>query len=247
MKALLVGLICVAVASADLAPLLTSDDRPIPNSWIVKITGFEVMDRVAHEIANRFRRVRLPSPRVTKIRCVLPVLILRIPARLMNDSGSTGGGVVSMSLGWSRSETINTAVREMVAAGFVVSIAAGNSNIDACKVSPAMVDEVITVGAVDNKDKLAHFSNHGSCLDIFAPGVDILSSTCSDYSFSATKTKSGTSMACPHVTGAVALYLGQNRGASPADVKTALLNDATSDVIPDTKGSPNKLLYVSYQ
>ncbi len=105
--------------------------------------------------------------------------------------------VINMSLGGESDEAIDDVVRAMVDAGIFVVAAAGNSNKDACTGSPGRVPEVFTVGATDQKDKRALFSNHGKCVDIWAPGRDIESLAPNG----GTKHADGTSMAAPHVAG----------------------------------------------
>merc|ERR1712180_502578 len=102
-------------------------------------------------------------------------------------------------------------------AGVTVSVASGNSNDDACSYSPARARDAISVGATDSSDARASFSNYGACVDIFAPGVDI-TSTWKGVSNTATSTISGTSMACPHVSGVAALILGQTPSLRPDEV-----------------------------
>jgi subtilisin family serine protease len=150
--------------------------------------------------------------------------------------------VANMSLGGGASSSVNQAVTNAVNAGVVFAVAAGNESTDACTKSPASAASALTVGATGSNDARASFSNYGTCLDLFAPGVSITSSTnSSDIS---TGTWSGTSMASPHVAGVAALYLSANSGDSPAQVATALLGGATTGkVTSGGAGSPNLLLY----
>jgi subtilisin family serine protease len=150
--------------------------------------------------------------------------------------------VANMSLGGGVDTTLDNAVTNSIASGVSYAVASGNSNADACNYSPARTPTAITVNASDSSDVRASFSNYGTCTSIFAPGVNITSSW--NTNDTATNTISGTSMATPHVTGAAALYLATNPTASPATVKTALVNAATPNKItsPGT-GSPNKLLF----
>ncbi len=152
--------------------------------------------------------------------------------------------VANMSLGGGASASLDTALANSVAAGVVHVVAAGNENADACLGSPAREPQAITVGAVSNSDQRASFSNYGTCLDIFAPGVDILSAWYT--SDSATGTASGTSMASPHAAGVVALFLQGAPTASPSDVVNSMINAATANLVgnPGT-GSPNRLLYAT--
>jgi subtilisin family serine protease len=159
-------------------------------------------------------------------------------------------GVVNMSLGYGNVTAVKDAAERLVAAGFVVAVAAGNGNfagqqINACNESPANAPNVLTVGATDTNDKEATFSNYGTCVDLLAPGVNIVSS---DYTVTNQVVgMSGTSMASPHVAGAAAQYLGLNPTATPAQVMTAIKSAARSNTITLTKtssrnGTPNKFL-----
>jgi subtilisin family serine protease len=150
--------------------------------------------------------------------------------------------VANMSLGGPPSSALDNAVRGTISSGVTVVVAAGNSNVDASTQSPARVSEAITVGATSSNDARASFSNFGSVLDLFAPGVSVLSAWYS--SDTATATLSGTSMASPHVAGAAALYLESNPAKTPAQVASALTAAATPGVVsnPGT-GSPNLLLF----
>ncbi|WP_199456450.1 MULTISPECIES: S8 family peptidase [unclassified Marinobacter] len=151
--------------------------------------------------------------------------------------------VANMSLGGGSSQTLDEAVQAVVARGIPVVVAAGNSNADACSGSPNRVPEAVTVGATDNRDRRSSFSNHGSCVDIMAPGTDI---TAAWYTGDTdTNTISGTSMASPHVAGAVALMLGQNPSLSPEQVDQALKAQASTNQLQDLNGSPNRLLNVN--
>ena len=157
-------------------------------------------------------------------------------------SNSDRPGIISMSLGGGFSQAANDAVEEAVADGVHVVIAAGNSNADACNYSPASAPSAITVGATDINDNRAWFSNFGTCVDIFAPGVDIESASlnCDDC----TEVLSGTSMACPITSGVVAAILEDNPSLSPADLTQELIDLATDNVLSDIgAGSPNELLY----
>merc|ERR1719379_337723 len=137
---------------------------------------------------------------------------------------------------------VETAIDQATAAGVVVVVAAGNDDMDACEFSPAHVSSAITVGATSSDDTRAYYSNHGSCLDIFAPGSSITSAAVSSDSDSATM--SGTSMACPHVAGAAALPLQHEPNLTPSQVAERLQEVATPDMVKDpVSGSPNRLLY----
>jgi subtilisin family serine protease len=150
--------------------------------------------------------------------------------------------VVNLSLGGGRYAPVNEAVNGAVAAGVVVVVSAGNDNHDACLNSPASAADALTVGATTSSDVRSSFSNFGTCVDLFAPGSAITSSTqSSDLS---TGTWSGTSMAAPHVTGVAALYLGDDPSLTPGQVMAGILGNATSDRLTGIgAGSPNQLLF----
>jgi subtilisin family serine protease len=158
--------------------------------------------------------------------------------------------VANMSLGGGANTALDTAVRNAINSGVTFGIAAGNGNIlgmaqDACGTSPARVAEAITVGATGTNDAKASFSNYGTCLDIFAPGVNTLSSW--NTSDSSTNTISGTSMATPHVVGVAATYLQTAPNAAPSAVASALTTNATNGKVTSPgSGSPNKLLYSAF-
>jgi subtilisin family serine protease len=180
-----------------------------------------------------------------------------VAVRVLDDSGSgtteqvvagidwvaqnhSGPSVANMSLGGGVDDALDEAVRGAISSGVTFAVAAGNSSADASTFSPARVTEAITVAASDNADGQAYFSNFGTVVDLYAPGVDITSS----WNDGATNTISGTSMATPHVAGAAALYLSANPTAAPADVAAALTGAATPDKITDASaGTPNLLLY----
>jgi subtilisin family serine protease len=155
--------------------------------------------------------------------------------------------VANMSLGGGANSTLDAAVQNSIASGVSYAVAAGNGNQggraqDACKYSPARVPEALTVGATDNTDTKSSWSNYGTCLDLFAPGVGITSAWSTGDS--ATNTISGTSMASPHVAGAAALYLAGNPTATPAQVGDALTANSTTGVVNSVgNGSPDRLLY----
>jgi aqualysin 1 len=154
---------------------------------------------------------------------------------------TNGKAVANMSLGGGASTSLDNAVKNSIADGVVYAVAAGNSNRDACRFSPARVPEAITVGATTSSDARASYSNYGSCLDLFAPGSSITSAWYT--SNTATNTISGTSMAAPHVAGVAALYLDGHSG-TPQQVRDAIVNAATTNVVTNPgRNSPNRLLY----
>lgn len=159
------------------------------------------------------------------------------------------GATVNMSIGGGESDALDLAVNAAVAAGLHVAVAAGNEDQDACSSSPARASGPITVGAVDVNNAKALFSNWGRCVDILAPGVDILSVGI----WSDTATMSGTSMALPHVAGLLTYFLSLAPGqdlefatalVKPDEMKKRLIKYGTRGVIAGLDAAtPNVLGY----
>jgi subtilisin family serine protease len=153
--------------------------------------------------------------------------------------------VANMSLGGSTSQALDDAVKKSANSGVFYAVAAGNSGANACNYSPARAgagsnNGVMTVAATDSNDREASWSNYGSCVDVWAPGVSILSTRLKG----GTTTMSGTSMASPHGSGAGALYLSRT-SASPASVEGALKTAATTTANKSKDGRTIKRLRVA--
>ena len=162
-------------------------------------------------------------------------------------TGNHGPGqpaVANMSLGGGVSAALDTAVQNSIADGVSYALAAGNDSVDACTSSPARVAAAMTIGATEANDARASFSNFGSCVDWFAPGVNITSAWFTTDT--STNTISGTSMASPHTAGVAALYLQGTPGAAPAAVRTALFNNATQGIVTGSNTANNHLLFTNY-
>ncbi|MDP1572197.1 MAG: S8 family peptidase [Vicinamibacterales bacterium] len=126
--------------------------------------------------------------------------------------------VANLSLGGGASNALDTAVKNSADSGVFYAVAAGNSGADACTASPARAGThhgVMTTAATDQHDLEASWSNYGSCVDVWAPGVAILSTA----SGGGTTTLSGTSMASPHVAGTGVRSLALAPGASAAQTE----------------------------
>lgn len=150
--------------------------------------------------------------------------------------------VANVSLGGEPSRSVEDAVRNSIGAGIVYVVAAGNDEIDACDVSPARVPGAITVASIGKTDAGSSFSNKGRCVDLFAPGEEILSAGI--LSDTARAVSSGTSQAAPHVAGIAALFLEVNPGVPPQAVGAAISNQATVGQLRKIgQGSPNRLAY----
>jgi len=150
--------------------------------------------------------------------------------------------VANMSLGGGANQAVDDAVRRSAASGVFYALSAGNSSADACGQSPARAGTtsgIATVAATDSSDREASFSNYGSCVDIWAPGVSVFST----YRGSSYATLSGTSMASPHVAGGGGLYLSTHPGGSPASVEGALKAAA---VTTGTRSKDNRAITREY-
>ncbi|KAH8801025.1 peptidase S8/S53 domain-containing protein [Hyaloscypha sp. PMI_1271] len=149
--------------------------------------------------------------------------------------------VLSMSLGGTYSSALNSAVKSTVGKGVTVVVAAGNDDDDAGNYSPASEPTAITVGAIDADDNRASFSNYGSLVDVFAAGVNVLSSWIG--STTATNTISGTSMATPHIAGLAAYLIALEGITTPAAVQSRIKALATSGKIIDAESANNLIGY----
>ncbi|KAF9891213.1 serine protease [Aspergillus nanangensis] len=161
------------------------------------------------------------------------------------------GSVANMSLGGGKSKTLEDAVNAGVEAGVHFAVAAGNDNADACDYSPAAAENAVTVGASTLADERAYFSNYGKCTDIFAPGLNILSTWIG--SKHAVNTISGTSMASPHIAGLLAYFVSMQPSQesafavdelTPAKLKKNIISIATKNVLTDIPSdTPNILAW----
>ena len=151
-----------------------------------------------------------------------------------------------------QSPALNRAVAALSADGVAVAAAAGNEASDACASSPSSLPQVLSVGASDGNDRRARFSNGGPCVDLFAPGVAVVST---DFRSLGTSVISGTSMAAPHVTGALAREV-EIPGTSSQEAQARVLAKATTGKIIGVDprcvlltlgcqpGTANRLLFV---
>ncbi|MFY1683438.1 S8 family peptidase [Micromonospora sp. WMMD730] len=142
------------------------------------------------------------------------------------------------------STALNTAVANAVVDGIVITTPAGDVNHDACLDSPGSVPTVLTVASVQSNDARPSYSNYGPCVDLFAPGVNIVSA--SSDSDTAVAAADLTLQASAHVAGMAARVLSKNPTWTPAQVHAFLVDSATTGVVTNPgSGSPNRLLYGS--
>ncbi|KAF9901050.1 serine protease [Linnemannia zychae] len=177
--------------------------------------------------------------------------VMRRHAELKAERGiNHRGSVMSISLGYERTRAMDTVVRNAIEAGIHVAVAAGNSDSNHCKIQSPRAEGMVTVGASTVEDERAYFSNYGPCVDIFAPGLTVLSTWIGNDT--ATELGSGTSMATPHIAGLLAYYLGlipsspslgfYSGSVTPKELKSLVLSRATRGALKNVPSNTVNLL-----
>jgi subtilisin family serine protease len=152
-------------------------------------------------------------------------------------------GVANLSIAVGKVALVDKAIERLYNAGIVPVVAAGNQNIDACRLSPAGSGRALTVGSVNQNDQRTNTSNHGECVSIFAPGGLVITEGLNGLP----STRSGTSFAAPHVAGAAALYLTSNPTVRPAEVVWAITSNGLKGAVIDARSvKGNVLLNTSF-
>ncbi|MFA9432546.1 S8 family serine peptidase [Egicoccus sp. AB-alg2] len=204
------------------------------------------MAGATHGVAKRATIIplRVGRPNSSGICGAVDTDRLHAALRFVVDHHKAGQpAVANLSLGGWADPDVDAAVRRVVSDGVSVVAAAGNTGDWACNYSPGRVGAALTVAATDKSDYSPMWSNYGSCVDLFAPGVGIRSAA--HTSRTGTVVYDGTSMAAPHVTGAVARYLQGRPGASPKTVHAAIVKSAATGRVSNPGSStPNRLLLV---
>jgi hypothetical protein len=183
-----------------------------------------------------------------------------------NNQVKDFANILSASLGGGATQSVDDATNAAVGNGVIAVVAAGNSNNDACGQeingivvggnSPARARQAITVVASDSADNVASFSSFGACCKSIAPGVTVTSAWISPANDRAAtdyyQDISGTSMATPHVAGAIAVLTSMNGGPKDPDgVKAHLSEDQTKGLItgldvPAKSTTPNQLIFAHW-
>ena len=168
-------------------------------------------------------------------------------------SAAFTASVMSMSWGLQDSSTaINTAIQSASQAGIHVAVAAGNSATDACNASPAQLggpknpqSAVVTVGSVGQSGGISSFSNTGACVDVYAPGENIVSAWTGGVNM--VNSLSGTSMSTPHVSGLMAVMCAQDASVAqnPAALKTKLMGLALKGQVTGNAGAGGQALLLN--
>jgi aqualysin 1 len=225
------------------------NDAPASDTSPCTEHGTHVAGTIGGATVGVAKAVKIVSVRVYSANCFTDADAIIAGVNWVTEHHS-GPSVANMSLGhtwdddtWHR---VDEAVERSIRSGVTYVVGAGNwlpGGRDACDVHPARVPAAITVGATNSADSRdTGYSNYGRCVDLFAPGTNIVSAGyASDNAY---WVDSGTSMATADVTGVAALYLQSRPSATPADVAAAVIGSATPNVVANAgPGSPNRLLY----
>ena len=214
--------------------------------------GTAVASLVGGETYGTARKANLFSVRVLRCDSSAPWSVVLdglnfiaeiIPKRSQNS-------IVLLALSGSHSTAVNDAIETLYRQDVVVVTAAGNGGVDACLKSPASSTFAITVGATDKQDSVTATSNYGSCVNLFAPGEDIMvaNSQCN----SCTGVMSGSTLSAGLTAGVAAAYISQMPHLTPAQIRDKLLLQSLRDVIniaaiPESfqPQTPNVLLNLS--
>lgn len=153
-------------------------------------------------------------------------------------------GVVNMSIAVSYNESINNLADKLYRDGLVVVTAAGNyqNRVDACRLSPSSTKSILTVGSIDSNGYMTRVSNYDKCVDLYAPGGSIVS----EDPRLASRTRTGTSMAASHVSGAAALYLGIPGNQGAAMFNHLVVRHSAVGTIPNLISGDNRVLDISF-
>lgn len=156
-------------------------------------------------------------------------------------------GVINLSWQGSGSTILDNLIADLYDLGYVIIAAAGNagSSIDACIYSPARASRAISVGAVDFADNRASFSNYGDCVDMWAPGVNVIGASVENID--AYASHSGTSASSPVVAGVAAVYYSVFAASDAPEVTNRLAETATYGLVDgvDPNAMNNRMVSIA--